>query len=65
MKDALRSAGPALLRLPDGCFLALLGGSAALGPDLSIRRVRPKAIREVVCRDFEAPHLAEIGELLA
>jgi len=64
LDDALQSAGPALLRLPDGSFLALLGGSALLCTDLSIRRVRRKAVREAICRDVEAPHLAEISELL-
>jgi ATP-binding cassette subfamily B protein len=65
LDDAIRSAGPALLRLADGSVLALLNGSAALGPDLSIRRVRPKVIRESLCRDLEGPHLSELGELLA
>jgi ATP-binding cassette subfamily B protein len=66
----VRSAGPALLRIPgtgEPRFLALLGGGrrvTALGPDRRVRRVRPAVVCAVLCRDVEAPLLAEVDRML-
>ena len=53
----VRSAGPALLRLPDGDephFLALLGGRwrlvSILGPDHTVHRLQPEVICAALCQ---------------
>jgi ATP-binding cassette, subfamily B, bacterial len=68
----VRTAGPAMLRLPSAGaprFLALLGKSrravAVLGPDLAVHRLRPLAVRAALCRGLEAPLAADVDRLLA
>ncbi|MBU1751557.1 MAG: hypothetical protein KKA73_28095, partial [Chloroflexi bacterium] len=70
----VRSAGPAILRLPDGfCkgdgrFLALLKGGhrrvSIVGPDLAIRRVHPVVVRDALCHDVEAPFMTQTDRFL-
>lgn len=67
----VRTAGPALLRLPggdDARFLALLAGGrravSLLGPDRAVHRVRPEAVRTALCRTLEAPIAGEVDRLL-
>ncbi len=71
VESLIRSAGPAILRLPgerEWRFLALLGrgrrGVAVLGPDLAVHRVRPELIRAALCAALEAPLAAEADRLL-
>jgi ATP-binding cassette subfamily B protein len=49
-------------------FLALLksrwGRVSVLGPDLSVRRLRPDVIREALCYEFEAPWTEYMDQLL-
>jgi ATP-binding cassette subfamily B protein len=66
----VRGAGPALLRIPgrsEPCFLALLGSGrkvAVLGPDRKVHQVQSSVICTVLCRDIEAPQLAEVDHML-
>jgi hypothetical protein len=66
----VRGAGPALLRIPgtsEPCFLALLGSGrkvAVLGPDRKVHQVQPSVVCTVLCRDIEAPLLAEVDHML-
>jgi len=66
----VRSAGPALLRLPgegEPRFLALLDGRRAvsvLGPDLAVHRLSPKIVRTALCHALEAPVVGEVERLL-
>jgi ATP-binding cassette subfamily B protein len=71
----VRGVSPALLRLPgtfdegEPRFLALLRGGwwriSVVGPDLSVRRVRPEAIRGALCYELEAPLVGPVDQLLA
>ena len=40
LERSLRTAGPALLRLPDGSFAAILDNGNLLAPDLSVKRLK-------------------------
>jgi ATP-binding cassette subfamily B protein len=72
----VRGVGPALLRLPgrnggedEGArFLAILKGGNRItvaAPDLSVRRLRPDAVREALCAALEAPLVEPLERLLA
>jgi ATP-binding cassette subfamily B protein len=68
----VRTAGPALLRLPGGtgpCFLALLAGRGAcvtlLTPELRPVEVPAEAVRAALCRDAAAAHSDEVERILA
>ena len=66
----VRGAGPALLRIPgtgEPRFLALLGSGrkvAVLGPDRKVHHVQPSVVCAALCRDIEAPLLAEVDHML-
>ncbi len=67
----VRSAGPALLRLPDGDephFLALLGGRrravSILGPDHTVHRLQPEVICTALCQGLEQPLAGQVDQLL-
>ena len=66
----VRGAGPALLRIPgtsEPHFLALLGSGrkvAVLGPDHKVHHIQPSVVCTVLCRDIEAPLLAEVDHML-
>jgi ATP-binding cassette subfamily B protein len=67
----VRTAGPALLRVPGGGdprFLCVLGGGrrvvSLLGPDRVVHRVRLEVVRTALCRNFEAPLASEVDRLL-
>jgi len=70
--DALvRNCGPALLQVRIGSearFLAVLRsrmpGVDLLSPTLVLHRVQPCALRATLCRELEAPRIAETEELL-
>ena len=67
----VRSAGPALLRLPSAgepLFLALLSGRrravSILGPDRRLHRLRPDVICRALCHHLEQLHIAQVDQLL-
>jgi ATP-binding cassette subfamily B protein len=64
----VRSAGPALLRLPgsgEPRFLALLAGEGAvLGSDWVVHRLRSAVIRTALCQTLETPLTMEIEHIL-
>ena len=67
----VRSAGPALLRLPgvgEPHFLALLSGRrravSILGPDHRLHRLRPDVICRALCHELEQLHMARVDQLL-
>ncbi len=66
----IRDAGPAILRIPgevEPRFLALLSGRrkvSVLTPDLAVHRLKPEVIRAALCREIEAPLMAEMDQLL-
>ena len=67
----VRSAGPALLRLPgagEPHFLALLSGRrravSILGPDHLLHRLRPDVICRALCHELEQLHIAQVNQLL-
>ena len=67
----VRSAGPALLRLPgagEPHFLALLSGRrravSILGPDHLLHRLRPDVICRALCHELEQLHIAQVDQLL-
>ena len=67
----VRSAGPALLRLPgagEPHFLALLSGRrravSILGPDHLLHRLRPDVICRALCHELEQLHRAQVDQLL-
>lgn len=73
----VRGAAPAILRLPPAptaagvsasCFLALLKGGArrvsVLAPDLSVKRLPVRALRDVLCYPVESPYVAATDEVL-
>ncbi len=66
-EEALRAAPPAVVELPEGT-LALVGAGRgwvrALGPDLRVRRVDLDQVWTALSANAEAPHAAEIDELL-
>jgi len=67
----VRRAGPALLRLPGSGaphFLVLLKGGwwqvSLIAPDLSTQSLPPKAIRDILTAEIEAPLATPIEQLL-
>ena len=67
----VRSAGPALLRLPgagEPLFLALLSGRrravSILGPDRLRHRLRPDVICRALRHELEQLHMAQVDQLL-
>jgi ATP-binding cassette, subfamily B, bacterial len=67
----LRTAGPALIRLPghdNPGFIALLTGNlrglSLIAPDLTVHRVAPDDLFAALCREIEAPLLPGIDSLL-
>jgi ATP-binding cassette subfamily B protein len=67
----VRSAGPALLRLPgadEPRVLALLRGRrravAILGPDRVVHRLRPDAVCTALCHELEQRLVARVDQLL-
>jgi len=71
LESHLRTAGPALIRLPskeNPRFIALLDGSrgsvSILAPDLAVHRVSISVLAAALCREIEAPMVAEIDSLL-
>ena len=64
LAPTLRSVGPALLRLPDHSFIALLESGRVLAQDLSVHRVKAAALRALLAHGLEAPHAAEVETLL-
>jgi ATP-binding cassette, subfamily B, bacterial len=67
----VRSAGPALLRLPgtgEPHFLALLSSRrravSILGPDHLLHRLRPDVICRALCHELEQLHMAQVNQLL-
>lgn len=72
VEQLVRSAGPALLRIPgedEPRFLALLKGGrrvvSLIGPDLAVHRLQSEAVRAALCGELEAPLVAEVDQLLA
>ena len=68
----VRSAGPALLRLPGGDephFLALLGGRrrvvSILGPDRTVHRLQPEVICAALCQGLEQRLAARVDQVLS
>jgi ATP-binding cassette subfamily B protein len=68
----IRTAGPALVRLPDQAearFLVLLRGSrrsaVLLSPELEAVHVEPEAVRAAMCQSQEAPLAKSIEQSLA
>ncbi len=74
VSQLVRGAGPALFRLPasvcrgESRFLIPLrvrwGWLSLIGPDLAIHHVRPGVVRDALCDEIEAPHVASIDQLL-
>jgi ATP-binding cassette subfamily B protein len=69
LRDVLRKAAPALLRLPaDGGFVlirrATLKALVLLGPDLVERRVRLEDVRRALVRPLEGPVASAVTPLL-
>jgi ATP-binding cassette subfamily B protein len=71
VEQMVRRAGPALLRLPGSGaphFLVLLKGGwwqvSLIAPDLSIQRLPPKAIRDILTAEIEAPLATPIEQIL-
>jgi ATP-binding cassette, subfamily B, bacterial len=63
----LRHMGPALLHVPSAegpTFLAILGNSTFLKPDLREVRFTPSDVRSELCGAIERPIVAEIQEML-
>jgi ATP-binding cassette subfamily B protein len=63
----LRHMGPALLHVPSAegpTFLAILGNSTFLRPDLREVRFTPSDVRSELCGAIERPIVAEIREML-
>ena len=60
----LRTLGPALLRLPDGDFVALLADGALLGPDLMARRVPALILRSALYSEAELRVSKEVDEMI-
>jgi ATP-binding cassette subfamily B protein len=67
----VRSAGPALLRLPGAgvpCFLALLKGTrrtaTLLGPDLAVHRHPLEAVCTALCQGLDTPLQVDVERLL-
>ncbi len=58
LESRLRSAGPALLRLVDGSYAALLENGRLLGPDLSVRRVSLAALTAALVQQSEGEQSA-------
>ncbi|WP_089938139.1 ATP-binding cassette domain-containing protein [Candidatus Entotheonella palauensis] len=71
----IRGAGPALFRLPDLLspseprFLVVLKSgrwrSILLDPNLTMRRISPRALQDALCVELEAPYLTSIKEFCA
>ena len=60
----LASAPPALLRCSDGRLLAMLDAESVIAPDLTVRRMGRKALRQELCSSIEQPLLPELEEFL-
>jgi ATP-binding cassette subfamily B protein len=61
----LRTAGPALLRLPDGSFAAILDNGNLLAPDLSAKRLKSGILSAQLASAIETPLILEVDEFLA
>jgi ATP-binding cassette subfamily B protein len=64
LERKLKTVGPALFRLPDQTFVALLQDGRTLASDLSVRRVKPKEIARLLAEHLEAPLRAEVDGFL-
>src|SRR5215469_854107 len=64
LERKLKTVGPALFRLPDQTFVALLQNGRVLAPDLSVRRVKPKTIAHLLAQHLEAPLQPEVDRFL-
>lgn len=71
VEQLVRGAGPILFRLPgmeEPRFLALLGSQrravSVLGSDRAVHTLRLETVRERLCREIEAPLVAEVDRLL-
>ena len=60
----LSRCGPALLRLPDGNFIAQIDNGRVLAPDLSVHRAKPRDLASLLSRDLEIQFAPEIETLL-
>jgi ATP-binding cassette, subfamily B, bacterial len=72
VEQLVRSAGPALLRLPGGDeprFLALLGGRrrvvSILGPDRTVHRLQLEVICAALCQSLEQRLTARVDQVLS
>ncbi len=65
IEEQLRTAAPALVKLPDRTFLVLIENGFVLGPDLKRRRLNPTMIRGALCARQETQAAIEIDALLA
>ena len=63
--ERLVSAAPALLRCSDGQFLALLRRGELLTPEGKVQRIGNEGVRAELCREVEAPLLAELENFLS
>ncbi|MGB0385173.1 MAG: ATP-binding cassette domain-containing protein [Ardenticatenaceae bacterium] len=70
VEKLLKKGGPALLRLPNQRFVALLNGGwnlpaglsfvSVIGPTGAVQRVNSTLLRDALCRPLEAPFEAQI-----
>jgi ATP-binding cassette subfamily B protein len=64
LEQQLRSAGPALIEMPDQGFLTLLENGSVLRSDYKVQREKLSAIRKMMCAEKEAAAADEINALL-
>ena len=71
IEQMICGAGPALLRVPGGtepCFLILLKGGrksiSVIAPDLSVKRIHSKPVRDALTYPLEAPLAEYVDDLL-
>jgi ATP-binding cassette subfamily B protein len=71
IEQMIRRAGPAVLRMPgeaEPCFLILLNGGrnsvSVIAPDLSVKRIHPKPVRDALAYPLEAPLAEYVDDLL-
>jgi len=71
LESHLRTAGPALIRLPgqgNPRFIALLTanhrGLSLIAPDLTVHRIASDVLQAALCSEIEVPLLAKIDSLL-
>jgi ATP-binding cassette subfamily B protein len=64
VEQRLCAAAPALFRLHDGSFIAVLDGRHVLAPDLSVHRVKLKAVAALLTRPLEGPVAGEVDRFL-